>query len=76
MFALVAEQSWTKGGKVKSLRLECHKCGKTRTFYGRGVTEILSKIDDSGWRDMPPEEHRDLCPKCNKESDRTYEEGT
>ena len=59
---------------MKSLRLECSRCGKVKTFYGKGITEILSKIDDSGWRDRPPEAHDDLCPKCVKAWEKEYDE--
>jgi hypothetical protein len=55
---------------MKTLTLICI-CGKSRTFEGRNVDEILRQIDDSGWVDYPNDkkplpsgEQHGYCPEC------------
>ena len=46
---------------MKSLNLNCRDCGTSIWFYGSSVTEIVEKIDASGWVDDPD---GDWCPVC------------
>lgn len=49
---------------MKSITLICQECGKTKTFIGEIVADIIKAIDASGWHDGP--QHTDFCPECDK----------
>jgi len=52
---------------MKSITLIC-KCGKEIKIFGKDVKEIMEKIDDSGWTDMPRPE-KDICQECLEKED-------
>jgi len=52
---------------VKSIKLECTICGKTKVFTGLDAAEIIRKIDAAEWIDHPGKIHgncRSHCKEC------------
>jgi hypothetical protein len=55
---------------TKQITLTCLDCGKSRTFDGVALSDILNAIDLSKWRDLPDGA---LCPECDARRDAEYE---
>lgn len=52
---------------MKTLKLKCQKCNKTKLLRGKTIQEILTKLDKSNWVDFPENnEMVFVCPVCQK----------
>jgi len=53
---------------MKELKMTCDKCGKFTRILGEDSTEILEKLDKSGWQDKPDECKgvTFTCPDCQE----------
>ncbi len=58
---------------MRELTLICVGCGKSRTFWGRNVDELLEAIDKAEWQDHP-NKNDGFCPECASNPDLGYED--
>ena len=54
---------------MKSLKMICKLCNKSLVLVGSNTTEIIKKLDASGWVDEPDRIKGIVytCPDCNKQ---------